>query len=1045
MLQRLFPWICILLSVQEVAAEPWNVTFCLNNGTISYHANASLAATCTCDSPYDGAYCQVNTTLGPIIITSAALSLLACLVQFYFRCKFRQFSQWPNYIVYSRSVIDFMFSLHLIILQGILLKFPNSIVCSLSTVFSTNPGAGHELDGTCNDPDPCTYFSFVFQFTLVGSLLWFGFGSYDYWKTISDPFVHPSTYKWTYTAWVLIISIASAGFGISDGVKKASDNNSNQLYREGMQACWTSVQITTTSINKTNIFTMYIWLGLALAVAMLVGAIGEIKMKSKSEGTSDTLSLRRKAIGDSRAQLLAFLAFWMVWGALYALRYFGTDTFGGSFSWTSYYLMGLLPLNGFVNAVVWLINNRKEIIQAYKVDNDDKSRGRQRTKSLQDAHERDMKRGEDQNDMSQALKKELLGKIAEGIKEVLGKNDEFKYNNDSVFIDKLIGRPPTHREKVWRDEQTSRWCPKFCRCPAVDQARDVEFIEHRPNAFKYLRESCYGVSDAEYLASFASLGDQKLSGGKSGALFFSTPDSKYLVKTLEPGSLFKRSELGVLLEVIDSYCVHMTPRSFRQQSLQQGQRLGCNSLITKIFGCYTLKIYGQKLEFYVMEKLDPESASLKVTERYDLKGSWVSRLSKKAGTGKDQNFQGQTINLAPSLAQDIFMQSVNDVHFFEKNKIMDYSLLLAVHRCRDARIRDKHCTFGKSHAELGEVHVHVTTAEEKHPALGTSLSTGKVAGGQDEKGQLEMDEFVRTTSSVPVHKKFEGGMQSAFMEGPGVYFMGIIDPLQKWDCSKICESYLKRYLLCNGIGISAVPPPLFATRFLLMMLKSLAVSLASLASLNQDYLDSYGIEGVEIINHKQDEQEEFLYLLQLTRKTENLKRSGSVSGNPESHRRTIKEEASLVACEAWEPEATIISEPQGYKMVTEYRIRQRLGSIGTKKKPETAPSVFGKIVAPITFVGDLLANSVRGSISPVDGEEDKRERASIHRSSSRLALSGVASPKGSYIPPPITPTSAASPRFLAPSGLSAPSTPTPTETALSTPTSHSSQTLGASQ
>lgn len=973
----------------------FNRTFCLNFFEPVLNETSNLLY-CPCTSNYKGDYCQVNLTLAPVIITSAALSLVACLVQFYFRLRYRwQFSQWPNYIVYFRSVTDFMFSLHLMIFQGIIIKDANILNCNVAP-----RDQSAVLDPSCSSGQirPCTYFSFVFQFTLVGSLLWFGCGSYDYWKTISDPFVHPSTYKGIYTFGVLLVSL---GLAIA-GILAAPNGSSDRLYRDGMQACWTS---TTTGVNETNLYTMYIWLFLSLSVTVVVGAVGYIKMRAG--GTTNTLTKRLHAIAASRAQLLAFAAFWSIWGTLFALYYFGGEWLklgNRAFEWTSYPMMGLLPLNGFVNAVVWLRNNRQEIKQAIAADKE--NRLLLRTRGLAEAAERESARQEEEkSDMSQALKDELLQKIASGMTEVLSPPSDHKFEGPQP-IPNLIFDGRRVRRQLWPGGESR--IPKCCRCPAVDQAREVEFIAHRPNAFQYLRESCYGVTDAEYLKSFESLSAKLLSGGKSGALFFSTPDNKYLVKTLEQGTLFKSSELAVLLGVTDSYCLHMTPRIFRRQSLYKGQFIGCSSLITKIFGCYTIRLYGQTLHFYVMEKLDPESEKVKVTERYDLKGSWVARYSKKAGTGKDQNFNGQTINLAPSLAQEIFMQSVSDVHFFEKNSIMDYSLLLAVHRCQDARIKDQHCTFGKLQGPDGDVKYHVEHAEVK---LQKQSSREVVPGGQDVDGHMELDVFRSPTNVVPVHKTFEGGMQSAFIEGPGIYFMGIIDPLQRWDCAKICESYFKRYLMFKGIGISAVPPTLFATRFLLMMLKNLNVSLSSLASLDPAYREAYNIDRVEIVNHKfEPEKKETMYLLHLLRLPEevDLERVPSSSVSRKSmeivSRVASPSSGSLVACEAWEAESTMILNPVGKQMVHDYRQNNQLGDIGEPPRNagpwsfQTTP--IGKVVGALgESVGAVarLASSinVRASATSVPDDDEGRNN------------SVPGTPKG-YVPPNVTPLSPSS-------------------------------------
>lgn len=56
------------------------------------------------------------------------------------------------------------------------------------------------------------------------------------------------------------------------------------------------------------------------------------------------------------------------------------------------------------------------------------------------------------------------------------------------------------------------------------------------------------------------------------------------------------------------------------------------------------------------------------------------------------------------------------------------------------------------------------------------------------------------------------------IEGPGVYFFGIIDILQQWNTQKKIERFLKTVFKCQDkYGISAIPPDLYAKRFITAM------------------------------------------------------------------------------------------------------------------------------------------------------------------------------------------------------------------------------------
>ncbi|RYH30087.1 hypothetical protein EON65_06390 [archaeon] len=58
-------------------------------------------------------------------------------------------------------------------------------------------------------------------------------------------------------------------------------------------------------------------------------------------------------------------------------------------------------------------------------------------------------------------------------------------------------------------------------------------------------------------------------------------------------------------------------------------------------------------------------------------------------------------------------------------------------------------------------------------------------------------------------------VQAAAVEGPGVFYIGLIDLLQEWNWAKWFENVTKVYFLRkDGRGISAVEPNYYRTRFM---------------------------------------------------------------------------------------------------------------------------------------------------------------------------------------------------------------------------------------
>jgi hypothetical protein len=67
---------------------------------------------------------------------------------------------------------------------------------------------------------------------------------------------------------------------------------------------------------------------------------------------------------------------------------------------------------------------------------------------------------------------------------------------------------------------------------------------------------------------------------------------------------------------------------------------------------------------------------------------------------------------------------------------------------------------------------------------------------------------------VPFHREYRGGLRATVIEGPGVYYLGLIDVLQRYTWGKWLERQFKVRLLCkSGNGVSSIDPDSYAQRF----------------------------------------------------------------------------------------------------------------------------------------------------------------------------------------------------------------------------------------
>jgi 1-phosphatidylinositol-4-phosphate 5-kinase len=164
---------------------------------------------------------------------------------------------------------------------------------------------------------------------------------------------------------------------------------------------------------------------------------------------------------------------------------------------------------------------------------------------------------------------------------------------------------------------------------------------------------------------------------------------------------------------------------------------------------------------------------------------------------------------------------------------MDYSLLVGVKKERfhvlncfsDAEVqsRDKGLAgFVTAYSDYSSSSGSKTQGEwgspSAHGALSLPPSEGPVHGRPS----------VFTSSAPSIHfsdglishrldtfgRNADGGMQVMVVEGPGLYYFGIIDILQEWNFKKQLERFYKVYILGqDGNGISAMRPNEYSERF----------------------------------------------------------------------------------------------------------------------------------------------------------------------------------------------------------------------------------------
>ncbi|KAF4149904.1 Phosphatidylinositol-4-phosphate 5-Kinase [Phytophthora infestans] len=331
-----------------------------------------------------------------------------------------------------------------------------------------------------------------------------------------------------------------------------------------------------------------------------------------------------------------------------------------------------------------------------------------------------------------------------------------------------------------------------------DDPKPKVFVDYAPREFRAIRLA-FGLSDEKYLASFRTTAKERVSAGSSGAFMFFSGDNSLLVKSL------KEKECRALVDMAPAYARYLTANP--------------HSRLIRFFGCHRVRLYGRNFYFAVMSNvLHSERHTATITEKYDVKGSWVDRRARRPQRGdrvtcaecdatyifdegdspmdtdddrvstddhsvpqfpfhvhrpdivlKDLDLE-RSLQLPRHIAVHLHAQLVSDCEFLRDLGIMDYSLLIGIHKC--------------------------------HFRQGNASGNSGISTDFDEvfNRELHLDGPNSGVNLAPLGEK-------------EVYFVGIIDILQQWDWEKQFEKAGKVLLGKSARGISAVAPIAYCRRF----------------------------------------------------------------------------------------------------------------------------------------------------------------------------------------------------------------------------------------
>ncbi|GAB1605825.1 phosphatidylinositol 4-phosphate 5-kinase type-1 alpha-like isoform X3 [Argonauta hians] len=334
---------------------------------------------------------------------------------------------------------------------------------------------------------------------------------------------------------------------------------------------------------------------------------------------------------------------------------------------------------------------------------------------------------------------------------------------------------------------------------------DFRFKTYAPVAFRYFRE-LFGIHADDFMLSLCTEPLQELCNpGASGSIFYITDDDEFIIKTVQ------HKEAEFLQKLLPGYYLN----------LNQNPR----TLLPKFYGLYCYQCAGKNIRFCVMNNLLP--SSIKLTEKYDLKGSTYKRKAsrheraKESPTLKDLDFldnHPDGLTLEKETYDALIKTIQRDCRVLESFKIMDYSLLVGIYNLDLAAAKEKEkeksCDIKNDPAI--PLNVNEDGANRGWATIKVNLARGKSIRTRLAQYSTAMEAIQADTSDRQGETEDDvqlGGIPARNSKGERILlYLGLIDILQSYRLKKKLEHTMKAIII-EGDTISVHRPGFYSERF----------------------------------------------------------------------------------------------------------------------------------------------------------------------------------------------------------------------------------------
>ncbi|KYQ89435.1 putative phosphatidylinositol phosphate kinase [Tieghemostelium lacteum] len=363
----------------------------------------------------------------------------------------------------------------------------------------------------------------------------------------------------------------------------------------------------------------------------------------------------------------------------------------------------------------------------------------------------------------------LMINLQTGIRYSVGKNTVTPNNNPGVN-NISTKEEEDLQNSIYTTPEPIYFSTKVGSIASSNSSIPFTFTQFAPMAFDNLR-TMFSVDKGDFMLSLCntiqSSGDNSLrclpSPGKSGSVFLFSDDMKFIMKTIPS------HESKLLLDILPDYVNYIKDN--------------LNTLLPKFFGLYKIKQKGYgSVRIVVLENLF--RSPNKIHERYDLKGSLqgretLDRATNSNTTLKDMDFRNDKKRIQIQQSQLLIEQLKKDSNFLSQLNIMDYSLLIGIHKNN----------------------ININTSTSNSSNIDSNLIIQNEGNSQSVPSLDHISKLFELDGSVYSKSKEE------------IYYLGVIDILVEYTFSKKLAHFIKTIRYGKEQEISTVSPNEYAIRF----------------------------------------------------------------------------------------------------------------------------------------------------------------------------------------------------------------------------------------